>query len=397
MPKFITLMTAAAAAAAPLTPVQMTAKMGLGINMGNTLDAPTEGAWAPSAQESFFDAYAARNFTNVRVPVQWGHHMDATAPYAVDATFMDRVETVVDWSLARGLVTILNTHHDEWFESSGIAALPRFVALWTQIAARFASKSELLLFEVYNEPHAAAFSVDDLNAMNAAILPVIRAENPTRIVLLGGLHFMNPTWITANPDAMTIPDDPQIMLEVHMYDPYKYAGPSPSVSAWGSDSDVAALESWMAALSAWSAAKGLPVFLGEFGASVAQSASTGRYVWYAAHAAAIAKHGFGAAVWDDCGGFKVYDRETDTWDNDLIVALGKVPGEPTPPPAVVNMAAVVSPAGAAPANAALGTAGAVAAAAVVALVGAVVLVVRRRRASEHAAHAAPSDESHDKL
>jgi len=66
------------------------------------------------------------------------------------------------------------------------------------------------------------------------------------------------------------------------------------------------------------------------------------------------------------------------------------------PGSITNM---VSPAGAAPANAALdaGTAGAVGAAAVVALVGAAVLVVRRRRASEHAAHAAPSDETRDKL
>ena len=51
--------------------------------------------------------------------------------------------------------------------------------------------------------------------MNAAVLPVIRAHNPTRIVLLGGLQFMNPSWIIANPDAMVIPDDAQLMLEVH--------------------------------------------------------------------------------------------------------------------------------------------------------------------------------------
>jgi len=35
----------------------MQKKMGIGINLGNTLDAPTEGAWAPKAEESFFDEY----------------------------------------------------------------------------------------------------------------------------------------------------------------------------------------------------------------------------------------------------------------------------------------------------------------------------------------------------
>ena len=82
--------------------------------------------------------------------------MDVNPPYTVNATFMSRVEQVVDWSLARGLVTVLNTHHDEWFETNSTATLPQFVALWRQIASHFAAKDETLLFEIYNEPHNEA-------------------------------------------------------------------------------------------------------------------------------------------------------------------------------------------------------------------------------------------------
>ena len=39
----------------PMTPAEMVKKMGIGINLGNTLDAPTEGAWALRAQEKFFE------------------------------------------------------------------------------------------------------------------------------------------------------------------------------------------------------------------------------------------------------------------------------------------------------------------------------------------------------
>ena len=113
----------------------------------------------------------------VRVPVQWGNHVAESKPFAVNETFMRRVEQVVDWSLSRGLVTILNTHHDEWLEDSFSSALPRFEALWAQVAERFSNRPEHLLFEVYNEPHASQFSADDLNAMNAAVLPIIRAAN----------------------------------------------------------------------------------------------------------------------------------------------------------------------------------------------------------------------------
>ena len=34
-------------------------------------------------------------------------------------------------------------------------------------------------------------------------------------------------------------------------------------------------------------------------------------------------HGLPAAVWDDDGHFRVYDRAADAWDEDLLHALGK--------------------------------------------------------------------------
>ena len=54
------LHAAVAAQRAPVSPWQMQRRMGLGINLGNTLDAPTEGAWAPRAKASFFDEYKAK-------------------------------------------------------------------------------------------------------------------------------------------------------------------------------------------------------------------------------------------------------------------------------------------------------------------------------------------------
>jgi hypothetical protein len=85
------------------------------------------------------------------------------------------------------------------------------------------------------------------------------------------------------------------------------------------------MNDWMDALQDWSEAKNLPVYYGEFGCTHAQNASTGRTVWYAEHAKGIVNHGFAAAVWDDDGGFVVYDRAADSWDNEVLKALGKTP------------------------------------------------------------------------
>ena len=52
-----------------------------------------------------------------------------------------------------------------------------------------------------------------------AVLPIIRTNNSNRIVILGGLQWMNPTWQTQHPASMRIPSgDPQLMLEIHNYD-----------------------------------------------------------------------------------------------------------------------------------------------------------------------------------
>lgn len=91
-------------------------------------------------------------------------------------------------------VTILNTHHEKWLDdpSTFESKLPRLLAIWEQIAARFTGKDQTLLFEIFNEPHL--MSVEQLNELHAKVLPIIRKQHPTRIVIIMGLKFGNPVW-----------------------------------------------------------------------------------------------------------------------------------------------------------------------------------------------------------
>ena len=123
------------------------------------------------------------------------------------------------------------------------------------------------------------------------------------------------------------------MLQVHSYDPYGYTWKVPGINipTWGSASQIAAMNSWMDSLEQYSKTKGLPIYYSEFGCTHDQNASTGRITWYEEHRKATAAHGFAAAVWDDDGGYRLFDRAADTWDNPVLVALGKTPTEPTAP------------------------------------------------------------------
>eukprot|EP00039_Didymoeca_costata_P005446 m.81725 g.81725 ORF g.81725 m.81725 type:complete len:813 (+) comp12823_c0_seq3:113-2551(+) len=307
----------------PILPKDIVRQMKLGINLGNVLEAPIEGDWAPKANESYFDQYKAKGFKCVRIPVRWDNHTQTEAPYAIDPVFMARVHQVVGWSMDRGFITLINSHHDEWLDDvdNFDAMLPRFKAIWTQVAKTFSSYNHTLVFEVFNEPHHMNSS--QLNAMNAATLPIMRNLNPTRIVLFGGLQFMNPNWILDNPDTLVFPkSDPYVMLEVHNYDPFKYAGPNPTDHNWGSEEDKQALQTWIASLKTWAEERKISVLYGEFGVTGAQTPATGRLLWYQLHREYALAAGFAMMAWDDDGNFKLFDRATGVWNEGILKALG---------------------------------------------------------------------------
>jgi endoglucanase len=319
-------------AAVAVSPSDFVASMGIGINLGNTLDAPTEGSKAPAAKETYFDQYKAAGFGSVRVPCRWSEHISWTAPYIdTNNTFLTRVHEVVGWSTSRGLRTIINTHHDDWLDNSTSGSefahnLEILVAIWTTVGKKFADvPDDLLAFEVYNEPHFQ-MTTEWLNMMYKAVLPAIRATNPTRTVFLGGLNFMNPTWITGNPNAIDMlpvptPTDPYLALEVHSYGPFDFCGDTKNgpTSHSYKKGDVA---KWAAGLYDWSTARNVSVLLGEFGCTTRQSNREGRVKWYELMREKVTKHGFAAAVWDDSGHFGIFDREAGTWDSDVLYALG---------------------------------------------------------------------------
>src|SRR3954447_2241005 len=114
-----------------------------------------------SVKESF-DTIKSQGFRSVRIPVTWTDHQSSSAPYTIDATWMNRAKQVVDWALADGLYVVLNVQHDSW---QWIATMPtdhdgvlaRFKATWTQIAAKFKDSPRSLLYN--NDLNTAFHSV----------------------------------------------------------------------------------------------------------------------------------------------------------------------------------------------------------------------------------------------
>jgi len=316
------------------TPWELQKLMGLGINMGNVLETFCEGTFAQPPNAQHFEMFHDAGFANCRIPVSWGNHMMVEEPYTVEPKFLARVAELVKHSMDHGLITIITAHHEWWidFDDSKMAsldewrykALPRFEALWKQVAEYFRHHRQLLIFGILNEPNF--LSAASLNELHRVALIAIRQTNPTRVVTISGKDFANPRWLLDNPKSLEIPRDPMVMLEIHVTEPHGFAGTSPSTSEWGSAEDQQKVQDWVDQIELFGRARNLPIYVGEFGCSNEQT-GTGRLDWLSVNWKEMRRKGFCASLWDDGDRFSIYSRDKREWDQDVLVAFQRsLPG-----------------------------------------------------------------------
>jgi hypothetical protein len=308
---------------AQLSPQDAAEGMTRGINIGNTMEPPTEGAWGnPPVREHAFDDYRNAGFTAVRIPITWDGHTSTTSPYAIDSAWLARVEQVVDWGLKRGLFITINAHHESWIKNSFTAAnVARFDSIWSQIASRFKSKSDSLIFEIINEPYP--MTAVNVNALNAQVLKIIRQTNPTRIVSFSGYMWSNSDQLV----TAAIPDssDKYLIGYYHSYDPYPFG--LIGTGTYGSAADINATKAKCDQVTAWSKKNNIPVILGEFG-YIDTADYNSRMCAYGTVVDQALSHGVPSFAWDDGGDFPVYNRITGGFNEIRDILIHTYPQSP---------------------------------------------------------------------
>jgi endoglucanase len=308
-----------------INPQQAVDGMGIGINLGNTFDAPHEGDWALPAQESFIIAFKDAGFNHVRLPVTWHEHTQLEAPYEIDSEFLIRVEKVVDWALAQGLYVIINAHHESWLKENyqDQKNKNRIDSIWIKIAAHFKEKPAKLMFELLNEPDG--MTVEEVNEANKRILAIIRNENPNRLAVFSGNGFtpIDSLLATEIPDIQ----DKFLIGNFHSYDPWEFAGQCKK--NWGSSEDKSNLRQVYQRASDWAMVNQIPVMVNEFGAAKFDFTQpenvcdlSERLAYLTEHVSLASEFGIAGSFWDDGGSFSTYDRTNNTWgpEKDVLVA-----------------------------------------------------------------------------
>ncbi|MFC4808576.1 glycoside hydrolase family 5 protein [Paenibacillus sp. GCM10023250] len=344
--------------AAPLDAFEQAKRLGRGVNLGNALEAPVEGAWGVTLQESYFKTIREAGFETVRVPIKWSAHADAKAPYAIDAAFAARIDWVVGQALEQELNVVLNVHHYDELYVDPAEQEARFLAIWKQISARYKELPGKVYLELLNEPHGS-LTWSKWNRLLKKTLDAIRSEDPWHTVIVGSVNYSN----YADLPSLDIPDDERNAIATfHYYDPFpfthqgaEWSGPEigtvgvewpgpPArqtdpvpeakqvkwVDEWFRDYNANPAETNPAGpnaivsafdkVDAWAKEHRRPVWLGEFGAySKADMPSRAR--WTAFVRGEAEKRGFGWAYWEFSAGFGVYDPAVNQYRQELLDAL----------------------------------------------------------------------------
>lgn len=327
-----------------------------GINLGNRLEAPTEGDWGGHVLESDFPFIAERGFDHVRIPIRFSGHALTSAPYTIDTTFFERVDTVLDQAAASGLAAIINMHSYEEMASDPDGERERFLSLWSQIAARYESRPDNVAFELLNEPNTM---LDGLwNDVVSDAISTVRETNPRRLLIVDTVFWADPSKLS----SLTLPDDANLLVSVHLYEPklFSFQGkswigdafltsgvifpgpPSTPISpvqaaldetwaaSWFEDyntkpaadnpSGPATIDEHIAYITDYRSASGRSVYNGEWGPQDGGD-MTSRVNLVTMVRERCEQEGISWAIWEDPINMKLFDSVEGTWVTPIVDAL----------------------------------------------------------------------------
>ncbi len=304
-------------------------RLGRGINLGNMLEAPSEGEWGLTLKAEYFDAIARAGFNSVRLPVRWGTHAQGGPDFTIDPKYFARVDWAIDQAVQHKLAIVLNIHHDEAAAQDSAESVARAASFWKQIAPRYKDQSDRLVFELLNEPHDP-MTDEKWQAQMPTLLAAIRASNPTRAVIVGPGHWNN----LGSLDKLTLPEsDRHLIVTFHYYSPFEFthqgAEWTEGTKAWlgRTWTDTAeqrdTLRRDLARAAAWGKAHNRPVYLGEFGA-YNKADMDSRVTWTRAVAREAESLQISWCYWEFAAGFGAYDPQTNEWRKPILNAL--IPG-----------------------------------------------------------------------
>ena len=333
--------TASAEVLTGMSATEIVAQMGMGWNLGNSFDATggtrddiysQEQSWGnPIVDESLIQRVKEAGFKSIRIPITWYLHTDED--YTINPAFLARIKEVVDYCYDQGLFVIINMHHEAWINHPDLAKDQvkigeQLAAMWRQIADYFADYDQHLIFESMNEPRMKDTRVewtgnqegfDAVNYLNQVFVDTIRTDpkgnNAERCLMVPGYAAASSrqamsaiVFPTYNGEVVN-----NLIISVHGYVPYDFC----LSDAWedfdpNNTSHTSGIDAMFSNMQKLFIDKGVPVILGETGATNTNNNLEARERWAYYIGSKAAAYGIPTFIWDN-GNNQTSGGESHAW------------------------------------------------------------------------------------
>ncbi len=331
-----------------MTASEVAERMGIGLNIGNTMEAyestnceKSSYEWIPICGDNTPEDYETRwgavvttqkiingikaeGFNTIRIPVFWGNMMENDGTWTINPDYLERVKEIVDYCMKADMFAVVNCHHFDEFiirRNNVEECKEIFTTLWTQIADYFKDYPYTLVFEGFNEYLGGSqfnekgklvdpgldSGYDMTNTCNQAFVDAVRAtgsNNADRVLIVSGYNTNIDRTTSPHFKMPTDSVEDRLMVSVHYVDNAMYWSNSIGNQRWldYTDSQCKLLEEAFTS-------KGIPVFLGETTAQY----PTDRFAFDAVHTDSaecleivldkLKEKGFVPVIWDTCNDF----------------------------------------------------------------------------------------------
>ena len=288
--------------------------------------------------------------------------------YTLRPSFFSSLDSVVNWAEELHLYLIFDNH--TLFNDVKPAPVQEMLhnlddilaKVWTQMAEHYKGRSDLIMYEILNEPH-------DLDAskwgfIQGKVIDAIRTVDKKHTIIVGGADWNNYTELKNLP----VYSDPNLIYTFHFYDPFifthqgatwttnglellsgvpfpynaskmplcpdtlKGTGIERDLKNYPNEGTVKSVKSLIDIAVNFRITRNVRIFCGELGVLDWNSDPADRAYWYSVVSRYLEENGISWTTWDYRGGFGLFNKGSKLdFNHDLNIPLLRALGFNVPP------------------------------------------------------------------
>ncbi|MBK7979627.1 MAG: cellulase family glycosylhydrolase [Ignavibacteriae bacterium] len=291
----------------------------------------------------------------VRIPINFQAMTDKNNNYNVDNYLLFLLDNVCDWAEELNLNIIIDNHpfrKDITNENYAEILTP----IWKQLSKHFKDRSNLIYYEILNEPHGIDNSM--WNKIQTNVVREIRKIDNAHTIIIGAAEFYSYDLL----NSLELLNDENIIYTFHFYDPFLFTHQgsgwvNPSMdkiknipfpysksnlpnldfsykntwiqniyNRYNIEGSVVHIKNLLNKISQFGKSKNVKLFCGEFGVLNYSVNNSDRNFWYKIVSESLTNADIAWTVWDFNGDFGMFDHNQKINKN-LFESLSFSPNE----------------------------------------------------------------------